>query len=586
MSLLAIVWKTNLPIRMSSLQDVLAFVTDQGNVINGHDHAHNNNNHNDDHDSKNSNDEQNNNEEAEEQNNRWTWSRRESSDEARHRTDYEIIRHLGSGGFGRVLLVRNKIDLKLYAMKVVPLQMLNNNNNDDDQNNNKERVLREAKVLSSLRSNDHVVRYYSAWMEKGESSVFATAASSSGANNTTSSFDDERTQSDYYFSSFSTTTSSSWEKNQSSKNTGSGCSKSEGGEGKTKLRDQQQTRQQQLPKTICNLCHSKYRDWEVSFEHWGLIDSVLQPLNLCIPCYKKSIPDHVDTSNITIREKKVLTDCLFIIMEYCESSLMEAIENAEHNEDVIWTYFFQTVQGLAHLHSHGIIHRDLKPNNIFVHEGIVHIGDLGLATTTTPNATTAISTTTSSSAPSSDHHEHQAKNNNKKNISSNVGTFLYQAPEVALSNNNNNNKKQNYDEKCDIYSLGVLLIEIFSNFGTAMERARTLGGLKNIKNDDDDVLLLPEQWTKRHKKQSFLAHKMLSKNPQARPSCAEILGTLLDWGVVSEPSTTKVVSSVIRSQHYQIHTLQTEVLQQSEEIARLRKLLQEHGIQDSTVNNG
>jgi translation initiation factor 2-alpha kinase 4 len=208
---------------------------------------------------------------------------------------------------------------------------------------------------------------------------------------------------------------------------------------------------------------SPYRDWEVSFEHWGLIDSILQPLDLCILCYNKSIPDRVDASKITIREKQqVPPDCLYIIMEYCESTLIEAIEGAD--DKTIWTFFSQTVKGLAHLrgHGHGIIHRDLKPNNIFAHEGIVRIGDLGLATTTTTSSTTTRTTghgktTSSSSDPQP----------SKKSFD--VGTFLYQAPEVATTTGNHG-----YDEKCDIYSLGVLLVEIFSKFDTAMERAKVL----------------------------------------------------------------------------------------------------------------
>src|ERR1700732_3547435 len=37
------------------------------------------------------------------------------------------------------------------------------------------------------------------------------------------------------------------------------------------------------------------------------------------------------------------------------------------------------VGGVAYLHDHGIVHRDLKPANLFMEEGIVKIGDYGLA---------------------------------------------------------------------------------------------------------------------------------------------------------------------------------------------------------------
>jgi len=43
------------------------------------------------------------------------------------------------------------------------------------------------------------------------------------------------------------------------------------------------------------------------------------------------------------------------------------------------------VDGVAYLHDHGIVHRDLKPANLFMEEGIVKIGDYGLAKLTTPS---------------------------------------------------------------------------------------------------------------------------------------------------------------------------------------------------------
>ena len=88
---------------------------------------------------------------ADQDDDRWTWSRRDSAERARYRTDYEILNLLGSGGFGRVFKVQNKVDSKTYAMKVVRM--------DVNVASNKE--LREVQVLSSITS-EHVVRYFSA----------------------------------------------------------------------------------------------------------------------------------------------------------------------------------------------------------------------------------------------------------------------------------------------------------------------------------------------------------------------------------------------------------------------------------------
>jgi hypothetical protein len=78
---------------------------------------------------------------------------------------------------------------------------------------------------------------------------------------------------------------------------------------------------------VCHLCQSTYKDWEVSFEHWGLIDAVLQSFDLCIPCYKESIPSTVDVSKISVREKQVWQDYLFIMMQFCESTLEQAVQD-------------------------------------------------------------------------------------------------------------------------------------------------------------------------------------------------------------------------------------------------------------------
>ncbi len=37
------------------------------------------------------------------------------------------------------------------------------------------------------------------------------------------------------------------------------------------------------------------------------------------------------------------------------------------------------VEGLSFLHDRGIVHRDLKPGNVFIENGVVKIGDVGLS---------------------------------------------------------------------------------------------------------------------------------------------------------------------------------------------------------------
>ena len=53
----------------------------------------------------------------------FTWRSRRVDDEKtkRHRTEFVVLDLLGSGGFGKVYKVRNKLDSKCYALKVVPM---------------------------------------------------------------------------------------------------------------------------------------------------------------------------------------------------------------------------------------------------------------------------------------------------------------------------------------------------------------------------------------------------------------------------------------------------------------------------------
>jgi serine/threonine protein kinase len=305
----------------------------------------------------------------------------------------------------------------------------------------------------------------------------------------------------------------------------------------------------------CHLCHMTYKDWEVSFEHWGLIDSVLQPMDLCIPCYLKSVPNSVDATKISIRQKEIFSDYLFILMEYCEKTLQDAVKGA--TKEVIWDYFGQCLKGVSYLHSKQIIHRDIKPNNIFVKDLVVKIGDFGLSKIFNKAAASAAGVI--SRVPSND--DDDATVGSK---SSQVGTFLYMAPEVEVGRPCN--------EKCDVYSLGILLVEIFSNFSTAMERAHVLSS--NLRN-------LPQEWIDQHPVQAQLAQIMVGTSPKNRPSCDEVLGELVQRGILAE-SVLRNDESTQSALAAQVVQLQAALACSQKEVDRLRRLLDEHGIQHTS----
>lgn len=76
-----------------------------------------------------------------------------------------------------------------------------------------------------------------------------------------------------------------------------------------------------------------------------------------------------------------------------------------------------------------------------------------------------------------------------------------------------------YDEKTDVFSLGVMLFELFHPaFGTGMERMLTMRRLHDGR--------LPAEWGQGNSALVDVVKRMLSRLPAARPTAAEVVGQL------------------------------------------------------------
>ena len=179
---------------------------------------------------------------------------------------------------------------------------------------------------------------------------------------------------------------------------------------------------------------------------------------------------------------------IWIVIEYCDGgSVLDLMRITNHTltENQIASIIYMVLQGLKFLHSHKQIHRDIKAGNILLtRDGVAKLGDFGVST--------------------------QLMNSFSKKISK-IGTPYWMSPEVISQNN--------YDSKCDIWSLGITCIEMAEGEPPYSE-VRTFLVMKKIISSPPKGLTKPNQWSKEF---NDFVRKCLTFDPIKRPSAKELI---------------------------------------------------------------
>ena len=204
-----------------------------------------------------------------------------------------------------------------------------------------------------------------------------------------------------------------------------------------------------------------------------------------------------------------------IVMEKCEENLESVIDvyrqaNEALPAPVVVEWMAELLSAVTFVHSRSILHRDIKSSNIFLSlKNHVKLGDFGVCKVLTPE---------------------------RMATDSLIGTPYYVAPELW--------EGIPYDEKCDVWSLGVVFYELCA-MQLPFKADNLLAVVREITSGEPPPL--PKHLDKRF---ATIISQMLHKDPSKRPTAKQILETqmILPASHPSHPGITPSRSRAIQAQ--------------------------------------
>ncbi|KAF7728660.1 Eukaryotic translation initiation factor 2-alpha kinase [Apophysomyces ossiformis] len=504
---------------------------------------------------------------------------------SRYRNDFVEISLLGKGGFASAYRARNKLDDIEYAIKKIRLgQDLEEEQGED---NPYGKIFREIKNLARLEHRN-VIRYYSSWLEYDAEEDHAASLPSPSVS------DSLRMEEE---TSFSFTKSNSVFG------------------GHDPMFDEFDEDEDDDNEDLSDIGFVFEDDNSAATSTESIEDT-------SIAATKRSSSKKSKSSSISSRGGWTL----YIQMQLCPTTLYDYIKYRNHryaetnkldvDSQRNIEIFSQILEGTAYIHEQGLIHRDMKPSNIFLSmppSGDYHrrqrryshdhgfsydsvlsenglrdcmwdeawvpkIGDFGLAATvqddTGSDRSILLPTSVLSSSPhptdiAAIHRVTKTRPQPRRMRTIGVGTRTYASPEqMAIP-------AQPYDEKVDIYSLGIIFFELYQPFATGMERAETLDRIKRG--------VFPNGFVEKYPKESALILWMMDKNPSHRPTARQLLGfelfaqpnDMYSTLVAQLRDTSRVLDSKTREVEAMRHEVERVELEKQQQVDAMQRRLDE-----------
>ena len=198
-----------------------------------------------------------------------------------------------------------------------------------------------------------------------------------------------------------------------------------------------------------------------------------------------------------------------IVMELCKGKevFQKIASEGKIEEKKVAIVIHKVLNAIAYCHSRGITHRDIKPENILFEtnelNSEIKLIDFGL-----------------SRKYSADQKMHTI-----------LGTPYYIAPEVL---------KGNYDEKCDIWSIGALTYIMLCGEPPFKGKSNNEIFMKIIK---EPIKFNPYKWNNLSENSKNFIRNLLNKDPNKRPNAMEALGHI--WFNSIEISSPKNITQDI-----------------------------------------